>query len=104
MLEPGRLLRLSRHQPSLDVAGWDHMRPVPTFLPRAPMLPADSIAAFLAADVHEYGDAVTSLGSAIAVKLLSKTRVDDADYGIYSHRIGDLWLASAQVAGALNMC
>ncbi len=65
---------------------------------------ADSISAFLAADVHEYGDAVTSLGSAIAVKLLSKTRVDDADYGIYSHRIGNLWLASTQLAFTLTPC
>ena len=55
-------------------------------------VPADSIAAFLAADVSEPGAAVTSLGSTLAVKLLSETRVDDADYGIYSHRLGDLWL------------
>ena len=48
--------------------------------------------------MHEFGDAVTSLGSAIAVKLLSEKRVDDAEYGIYSHRIGDLWLASARAS------
>ncbi|KAG6555637.1 hypothetical protein Mapa_002873 [Marchantia paleacea] len=58
----------------------------------------DSIAAFLAARVTEPGEAVTSLGSTLAVKLLSTSRVDDARYGIYSHRLGDKWL----VGGASN--
>ena len=35
------------------------------------------------------GQAVTSLGSTLAVKLLSTTRLDDAAYGIYSHRLGE---------------
>lgn len=48
----------------------------------------DSIAAFVAAGVSEVGEAVTSLGSTMAVKLLSDTRVDDAAYGVYSHRLG----------------
>lgn len=52
----------------------------------------DSIAAFLASGAHEPGEAVTSLGSTLVLKLLSHTRVDDASYGIYSHRLGDLWL------------
>jgi D-ribulokinase len=46
----------------------------------------DSIAAFLASGVNSPGEAVTSLGSTLAVKLLSHTRIDDARYGIYSHR------------------
>ena len=58
----------------------------------------DSIAAFLASGVNSPGEAVTSLGSTLAVKLLSHTRVDDARYGIYSHKLGDLWL----VGGASN--
>jgi sugar (pentulose or hexulose) kinase len=58
----------------------------------------DSIAAFLASGVNSPGEAVTSLGSTLAVKLLSRTRVDDAKYGIYSHKLGDLWL----VGGASN--
>ena len=58
----------------------------------------DSIAAFLAAQVTEPGQAVSSLGSTLAIKLLSETRVDDAKYGIYSHRLGDMWL----VGGASN--
>ncbi|MEG4984420.1 FGGY-family carbohydrate kinase [Microcoleus sp. BR0-C5] len=58
----------------------------------------DSIAAFLASGVNSPGEAVTSLGSTLAVKLLSHTRVDDSTYGIYSHKLGDLWL----VGGASN--
>jgi sugar (pentulose or hexulose) kinase len=53
----------------------------------------DSIAAFLASGTSRPGEAVTSLGSTLAVKLLSRSRVDDARYGIYSHRLGNLWLA-----------
>jgi D-ribulokinase len=52
----------------------------------------DSIAAFLASGAKSPGEAVTSLGSTLAVKLLSRTRVEDARYGIYSHRLGNLWL------------
>jgi sugar (pentulose or hexulose) kinase len=58
----------------------------------------DSIAAFLASEAKFPGEAVTSLGSTLVLKLLSHTRVDDARYGIYSHRLGDLWL----VGGASN--
>jgi sugar (pentulose or hexulose) kinase len=53
----------------------------------------DSIAAFIAADVHLPGAAVTSLGTTMVLKLLSATRVEAAQYGVYSHRFGDLWLA-----------
>lgn len=52
----------------------------------------DSIAAFIASGAKLPGDAVTSLGSTLVLKLLSGTRVEDARYGIYSHRLGDLWL------------
>jgi len=58
----------------------------------------DSIAAFLASGARSPGDAVTSLGSTLALKLLSDVRVDDARYGSYSHRLGSLWL----VGGASN--
>jgi hypothetical protein len=53
---------------------------------------ADSTSAFIAAGVQGPGEAVTSLGSTFAPKLLSKTRVDNAFYGVYSQRIGDSWL------------
>lgn len=58
----------------------------------------DSIAAFLASGVDQPGEAVTSLGSTLVLKLLSETRVDHATYGVYSHRLGDRWL----VGGASN--
>jgi sugar (pentulose or hexulose) kinase len=58
----------------------------------------DSIAAFLASGAKSPGEAVTSLGSTLVLKLLSHTRVEDSRYGIYSHRLGDLWL----VGGASN--
>ena len=56
---------------------------------------ADSVAAFVAAGVQRPGEAVTSLGSTLAVKLLSGARVDDAATGVYSHRLGDTWLVGA---------
>ncbi len=52
----------------------------------------DSIAAFLASGATRPGDAVTSLGSTLVLKLLSRTRVEAARYGVYSHRLGNLWL------------
>ncbi|CAD6220237.1 unnamed protein product [Miscanthus lutarioriparius] len=58
----------------------------------------DSIAAFLAARSSEPGRAVTSLGSTLAIKLVSEVRVDDARFGVYSHRLDDTWL----VGGASN--
>lgn len=58
----------------------------------------DSIAAFLANGARSAGEAVTSLGSTLVIKLLSSTRIDDERYGIYSHRLGDQWL----VGGASN--
>ncbi len=58
----------------------------------------DSIAAFLASDAHQAGDAVTSLGSTLVLKLLSFDPIEHQEFGIYSHRLGDLWL----VGGASN--
>jgi D-ribulokinase len=58
----------------------------------------DSIAAFLASGAQTPGEAVTSLGSTLVLKLLSQTPVEDASAGIYSHRLGDRWL----VGGASN--
>lgn len=60
----------------------------------------DSIAAFLASGADEPGQAVTSLGSTLAVKLLSRVPVSDDSRGIYSHRLGGQgWL----VGGASNV-
>lgn len=59
----------------------------------------DSNAAFLASGATQPGQAVTSLGSTITVKLLSTRRVDAPAFGVYSHRWADgLWL----VGGASN--
>ncbi|RVW93381.1 hypothetical protein CK203_022390 [Vitis vinifera] len=58
----------------------------------------DSIAAFLAARATQPGKAVTSLGSTLAIKLLSTSRIEDARFGVYSHRLDDKWL----VGGASN--
>jgi D-ribulokinase len=58
----------------------------------------DSIAAVLASGISQPGEAVTCLGSTLVLKLLSPTRLEDSRYGIYSHRLGDLWL----VGGASN--
>ncbi|WP_026079676.1 FGGY-family carbohydrate kinase [Spirulina subsalsa] len=52
----------------------------------------DSIAAFLASGATRPGDAVTSLGSTLVLKLLSSQKVDQAASGVYSHRLGSLWL------------
>jgi sugar (pentulose or hexulose) kinase len=53
----------------------------------------DSIAAFLASGASQPGEAVTSLGSTLVLKLLSRTKINASEYGIYSHRLGKLWLA-----------
>jgi len=58
----------------------------------------DSTAATLAAGARTPGDAVTSLGSTLVLKLISDRAVSDAASGVYSHRLGHLWL----VGGASN--
>ena len=58
----------------------------------------DSIAAFLACAPLRLGAAVTSLGTTMAIKLLSPTRIDAPEIGLYSHKLGDYWL----VGGASN--
>jgi sugar (pentulose or hexulose) kinase len=53
----------------------------------------DGCAAFMATGAAKPGDAVTSLGSTLVLKLASEKPLSAPEYGIYSHRIGDLWLA-----------
>lgn len=53
----------------------------------------DSVAAFVATGAGGVGAAVTSLGTTLAVKLLSPARIDAPELGLYSHRLGDCWLA-----------
>lgn len=64
-------------------------------LPQGTMVVAgttDSIAAFLATGAEAVGDAVTSLGSTLAVKLLTDRPVFAPEYGVYAHRLGRRWL------------
>jgi len=58
----------------------------------------DSNAAVLATGANQLGDAVTSLGSTLVIKLFSDKPLFNAEYGIYSHRLNDHWL----VGGASN--
>jgi sugar (pentulose or hexulose) kinase len=53
----------------------------------------DGCASFLATGAASPGDCVTVLGSTLTLKLLSDTPIYAPEFGIYSHRIGDLWLA-----------
>ncbi len=58
----------------------------------------DSIAAFIASGAQQIGEAVTSLGSTLVLKLLGDRPIQDLTTGVYSHRFGHLWL----VGGASN--
>jgi sugar (pentulose or hexulose) kinase len=53
----------------------------------------DGCASFLATGASVAGDGVTALGSTLVVKLACNAPVNAAQYGIYSHRILDFWLA-----------
>ncbi|MDQ7015582.1 MAG: FGGY-family carbohydrate kinase, partial [Gammaproteobacteria bacterium] len=53
----------------------------------------DSIAAFIASGAHKIGEAVTSLGSTTVLKIISPQPIFSPKHGIYSHRLGDFWLA-----------
>jgi D-ribulokinase len=53
----------------------------------------DGCAAFLATGAGRPGAAVTSLGSTLVLKLASERPLFAPEYGLYSHRIGDMWLA-----------
>ncbi len=58
----------------------------------------DSIAGFLASGAHKVGDAVISLGSTLAIKVISDVPIFSSELGIYSHRLNNVWL----VGGASN--
>ncbi len=52
----------------------------------------DSVAGFLASGAHQIGDAVTTLGSTLVLKILSAEPINAPHFGVYSHRFGDYWL------------
>ncbi len=58
----------------------------------------DANAAFIASGASRPGEAVTSLGSTLVLKILNPWPIEDFGSGVYSHRLGDLWL----VGGASN--
>jgi sugar (pentulose or hexulose) kinase len=53
----------------------------------------DGVAAFIATRAERPGDAVTSLGTTLVVKLLTTRPIFAANQGVYSHRLGERWLA-----------
>jgi len=53
----------------------------------------DGCAAFLATGADRVGEAVTSLGSTLTLKQLCDRPIFSPEYGVYSHRLGDRWLA-----------
>jgi sugar (pentulose or hexulose) kinase len=53
----------------------------------------DSVAAALAAGIDGIGDAVTSLGSTLVLKIVAAQPVTSAAHGVYTHRLGERWLA-----------
>ncbi len=58
----------------------------------------DSIAACMATESYAIGNAITSLGSTMVLKIVSDKPIYNEHYGIYSHRYGHQWL----VGGASN--
>jgi len=53
----------------------------------------DSIAAFIATGAEHPGEAVTSLGSTLVLKIVTDKPIFAPEQGIYSHRLGHHWLA-----------
>jgi len=52
----------------------------------------DSTAAFIASGAHLPGEAVTSLGSTLVLKVISPHPIFAPEYGVYSQPLGDDWL------------
>lgn len=91
----------SCHPPGADLGRIDPGIAAETGLPPGLRICAgttDSTAASLATGACEPGDAVTSLGSTLVLKVLSEQPVTDTRSGVYSHRVGERWL----VGGASN--
>lgn len=53
----------------------------------------DGCASFLATGASQPGDGVSALGTTLTVKILSDRPLFAPEFGLYSHRIGDMWLA-----------
>ena len=63
----------------------------------------DSVAAFRATGANRTGDAVTSLGSTLVLKVLSDQPIFAPEFGVYSHRFDNRWLAggASNTGGAI---
>lgn len=53
----------------------------------------DSTAAFIATGAQQPGEAVTSLGSTLVMKVVSQKPIFAPEFGVYSQPLGNLWLA-----------
>lgn len=53
----------------------------------------DGCASFLAAGARAPGEGVTALGSTLTLKLACDRPIASPEHGVYSHRLGDVWLA-----------
>ncbi len=52
----------------------------------------DSTAAFIATGASEIGEAVTSLGSTLVMKVISDQPIFSPEHGVYAQPLGDKWL------------
>ena len=59
----------------------------------------DGIASFLSTGASKIGESVTAIGTTMVIKSIIKKPLFNSEYGIYSHKIGNLWLAG----GASNV-
>lgn len=53
----------------------------------------DGVASFLAAGAIAPGTAVSALGTTLTLKTVTEKPIFAPEFGVYSHRLGDLWLA-----------
>lgn len=53
----------------------------------------DSTAAFIAAGATQIGEAVTSLGSTLVMKIITAEPIFAPEFGVYSQPLGNYWLA-----------
>lgn len=61
----------------------------------------DSTAAFIASGATKPGEAMTALGSTLVTKVLSEEPVFSPEHGVYSHRLGRLWVVGGEERGEL---
>ena len=52
----------------------------------------DGCASFVASGARKLGDAATSLGTTLTLKQICSEPIAAAKFGIYSHRLGNIWL------------